>query len=312
MSSKQLLRMVLVFLALIALWGAAALGRRHTGKPAAGDSFRLPPIPRASVDTIAIVRRGDTATLARKDTSTWTVNGFRAAPQEVKDLLAALADSTVNGDLVAERQTSQAALGVDSAAGTRIRIMAGGRTLADLVAGNRSPDFSGGYVRLATQERTYLLPGRLVEMLTRPSVEWRDHRIAAVPGDSIGAIEVSRGARRYTLRRAGAGWSLSPGGAADSSAVAGLLEAYHTIQAGGFASAAQADSARFSPPDRKARVLRKDATSILTLLFDSTAAGRMWVKSDTGKTVYLMDGFEADRLAPADTSLRAKPASARR
>lgn len=303
--------MALVFLALLVLWGAAALGRRHTGKPASGDTFRLPPMPRASVDTVAIARRGDTTVLARKDTSTWTVNGFPAAPQEVSDLLAALGDSTVNGDLVAERPASQAALGVDSAAGTRVRITAGGRLLADLVAGNRSPDFSGGYVRLASQERTYLLPGRLVEMLTRSSAEWRDHRVAAVPRDSIGAIEVSRGARRYTLRRSGAGWTLSPGGAADSSAVASLLEAYHTIQAGGFASAAQADSARFAPAERRVRVLRKDATPLLTLLFDSTAAGSMWVKSDTGKTVYQMDGFEADRLAPPDTSLRAGAAGRR-
>ena len=151
MSSKQLLRMVLVFLALIALWGAAALGRRHTGKPAAGDTFRLPPIPRTSVDTVAIVRRGDTATLARRDTSTWTVNGFRAAPQEVKDLLAALADSTVTGDLVAERQASQAALGVDSAAGTRVRIT-NARTGATFIAS----------CALTPRERDILLDGGLL------------------------------------------------------------------------------------------------------------------------------------------------------
>ena len=64
-------------------------------------------------------------------------------------------------------------------------------------AGNRSPDFSGGYARLPDQEPTYLVHGRLVEAATRPADDWRDHRIAAVPADTIGGVEVARGARRY-------------------------------------------------------------------------------------------------------------------
>lgn len=311
MSAKQLLRLVLVFLALLVLWGAAALGRRHTTAPASGDTLRLPPIARGAIDTVVLARPGDTVVLARKDTSAWTANGFPAATQAINDLLGALADSNTGSELVAERRASHAALGVDSAGGTRVRVRSRGRTLADLVLGHRSPDFSGGYARLADQERTYLVRGRLVEELTRPSDEWRDHRIASVPGDSIGAIEVSRGARHYELRRAASGWTLSPGGPADSSGAAALVGSYRTVQAAGFASAPQADSARFTPPDRRVRVLRKDGSPLLTLLFDSTAAG-IWVKSDTGKTIYRMEAYEADQLAPADTSLRAKPASARR
>ena len=303
MSAKQLMRLVLVFLGLLVLWGAAALGRRHGTDKAGGESLRLPPVARGAVDSIVLTKAGARVVLARKDSTAWTANGFPAAMPPVNELLDALADTGAGSELVAERKSSQADLGVDSAHGTWVRAKSKGKSLLELVAGNRSPDFSGGYARLPDQERTFLVHGRLVEAATRPADDWRDHRIAAVPADSIGAVEVARGAKRYELERKGTQWSLSTGGTVDSSRAAMLLSSYQTIEAGGFATAAQADSARFSPPDRRLRLLRKDGSPLLTLLFDSTAAG-MRVKSDTGKTVYTMDAYIADQLAPADSSLR--------
>jgi hypothetical protein len=257
------------------------------------------------VDTIVLTRATDTVILARKDSTTWTANGFPASVPAINDLLGALADTTAGSELVAERRASQAGLGVDSAGGTRMRVKSRGKTLLELVAGHRSADFSGGYARLPDQERTYLVHGRLVETATRPADDWRDHRIAEVQGDSVGSIEVSRGAKRYTLERKGSGWALSTG-TADSSRVAGFLSAYRRVEAGGFATPAQADSARFNPPDRRVRLSRRDGMPLLTLVFDSTAGG-MWVRSDTGKIVYRVDSYIADQLAPADSALRPPP-----
>jgi hypothetical protein len=303
MSARQLIRLALVFLGLLVLWGAAALGRSRGTAKAGGESLRLPPVARGAADTIVLTRAGASVVLARKDSTAWTANGFPAAMPAVNELLDALADSSTSSDLVAERKSSQADLGVDSAHGTWMRVKAKGKSLLAVVAGNRSPDFSGGYARLPDQERTYMLHGRLVEAATRPADDWRDHRIAAVPADSIGGVEVARGARRYQLERKGTQWSLSTGGTVDTGRVAMLLGGYKTIEAGGFATPAQADSARFNPPARRLRLVRKDGSPLLTLLFDSTAAG-MRVKSDTGKTIYTMDAYVADQLAPADSSLR--------
>jgi hypothetical protein len=307
MSAKQLVRLALVFGALLLLWGGAAMARHREKSPAGTDAFRLPKITRATADTVMLAHAADTTVLARKDTSRWTVNGHPAATQAVADLFSAFADTAPGSELIAERKTSHASLGVDSAGGTRVVIKGGGRTLVDLVAGHRSSDFSGGYVRRADQEATYELRGRLVEWLTRPTDEWRDHRIAGVATDSIAAIEVSRGSRRYTLKSSGAKWELSPGGPADSAAAANLVAAYRTVDASGFATASETDSARFSPPDRRTRLLRKDGTPLLTLLFDSTKAG-FWVKPDTATTVYRIDSWGGDRLAPADSTLRPHPA----
>jgi hypothetical protein len=304
-SAKQLLRLVILFGVVLVLWGAAALVRRREAAPAAGDAFRLPPITRSQVDTVVLSDSAGTVVLAKKDTNAWTANGHPADMQGVADLLTALTDSAPGGELVAQRKASHAALGVDSAGGTRVRVKAGGRTLAELVVGHRAPELSGGYVRRAGEEPTWLVRGGLVNALSRRGDEWRDHRIAAVPADSIAAVEISRGARRYTVRRAGSGWALSPG-AADSAQAEQLVAAYHAVDATGFATAAQADSARFDRPDRRTRLLRKDGTPLLTLLFDSTAAG-FRVRADTGKTVYTMDGYSVDRLAPADSTLKVGP-----
>jgi hypothetical protein len=310
MSAKQLARLALIFGALLLLWGGAAMARHRDKTPTNSDAFRIPKLTRGTVDTILLTRPADTTVLTRKDTTNWAVNGHPAASQAIADLFTAFADTTPGSDLIAERKTSHASLGVDSAGGTRVLVKGGGRTLLDLIAGHRSSDFSGGYVRRPDQDATYELRGRLVEWLTRPSDEWRDHRIAGVPGDSVTTIEISRGTKRSTLRHTGTKWELSPGGAADSSAVANLLMAYRTIDASGFATAQQTDSARFSPPDRRTRLLRKDGTALLTLLFDSTKAG-FWVKPDSGTTVYKVDSWNGDRLAPADSTLRAqKPKSA--
>jgi len=302
MSGKQLIRLVVIFAVLLLVWGAAALARRSGGSGAGGDALSLPTIERAKVDTVVVIKHADTVVLARQDWATWLVNGRRAAPGAVSDLLVALSDTSRRSELVAEQKASQAALGTDSS-GARARIVAGGKTAAELVAGHQSSDFSGGYVRKAGDEATYLVRGRLAELLNRGAEEWRDHRIAGVPADSIGKIEVSRGGRTYSLERADKRWKLSRG-TADSARAAELAGAFRDVQATGFASPAEAGSANFARPDRAVTLARKDGTPIVKLLFDSTKAG-FWVRTDTGQTVYRVEDYTADQLAPAESAVRA-------
>jgi hypothetical protein len=303
MSAKQLARLGVILVVLLLVWLAAAVARGREAAPA-GSALRLPRITAGQVDTVLIYRPKDTTLLARRDTASWTVNGHPTAPHAVSELFSALTDSSAGSELVAERKASHAGLGVDST-GSRVQLKRSGKTLADLVVGHRSEDYSGGYVRQADQEPTYLVRGQLTELLSRSPDDWRNHQIAKVPADSIARIEIARGARRYVLQRNDKAWELLPGGAADSTRVGDLLTAYSSVDATGFASAAQEDSARFSAPDRRARLLRKDGTALLTLVFDSTAAG-FWVRPDTSKTVYKVEKWTADRLVPADSSLKIK------
>jgi hypothetical protein len=300
MSAKQLVRLAAILGVLLLVWGAAALARRREATPTA-DTFRLPKITRSEVDTVTISRAKDTTILARRDTNTWAVNGHPASPNAVGDLLTALTDSAPASELVAERKGSHAGLGVDDSAGSKVRITGKGKTLANLVLGKRSQDFSGGYLRRADQESTYVVRGQLIDVLNRSPDDWREHRIARIATDSVAQIEITRGRKSYALLRNEKSWKLATGVPADSAKMGDLLTAYSSVDATGFASPAQA--AHFGQPDRRVRLLRKDGTPLLTLLFDSTAAG-FWVRPDTSMTIYRIESWTADRLAPADTTLR--------
>lgn len=308
MSPKLLARLALVLGALLLLWGGASLARRGSRGPSESDRFALAAVPRDSVDSIVIQRAADTARLARVDSATWTVNGHRAARSAVDDILAALADTGRRTELVGGRSASHAGFGVDSAKGARIRVVRGDSAVVDLVQGNRGPGLEGGYFRRAGDSAVYLVGGDLAQALERTSDELRDRRIAGVGADSVARIEVTRGRRYYALRRDSTTWTLAPGGRADSAAVAELLSTFGAVEAAGFASPAQADSAQFGRPDRRVALFRGDGSPLLRLDFDSTATG-FWVRAGEDGTVYRMDGWSVDRLTPGDSALKAKPAS---
>ena len=307
MSPKQLARLAIVLVALLLLWGAASLARRGSRGPSESDRFAIGAIQRDSVDSIVIQRAADTARLARVDSARWTVNGHRASRNAVQDILTALDDTARRTELVGGRSSSHAGFGVDSAKGTRIRVVQGDSTVADLVQGNRGPGLEGGYFRLASDSAVYLVSGNLAQALELTSDELRDKRIASVTPDSVARIEVTRGRRSYALRRDGSAWTLATGGRADSAAVAELLSSYGQVEAAGFANRAQADSARFARPDRRVQLLRADGSPLLSLALDSTATG-FWVRADGDSTVYRLDSWSADRLTPSDSTLKPKPA----
>jgi hypothetical protein len=303
MTPTQLARLAMVLGALLLLWGGASLARRGGGASDA-DRFDLPAIVRDSTDSVIIIRPADTARLARRDSAAWTVNGHPAAKSAVADLFAALADTARRSELVGAKTASHSGFGVDSAKGARIRIVRGDSTVADLVQGKRGPSLDGGYFRAAGDSSVYLVGGDLAQVLEKTSDEWRDRRIAGAISDSVARIELVRGKRSYRLDRDSTGWKLTPGGRADSSAVAELLDSYSQVDAAGFASEAQADSANFARAERRASLFRAGGTPLVVLALDSTTNG-FWVRAGDDSVVYRVDTWSADRLVPADSTLKA-------
>jgi hypothetical protein len=305
MTPKQLARLAIVLGALLLLWGAASLARRGSHGRSGADRFAIPAMARDSADSVIITRPADTTRLIRRDSTVWTVNGHPASDAALRELFSALADTARHTELVANRPASHAGLGVDSVKGARVRILRADSALADLVQGNRGPGLDGGYFRAAGDSAVFLVGGNLAQVLERSSDEWRDRRMAGLAADSVARIEISRGKRSFAVRRDGGGWTLASGARADSAAVASLLADYRQLEAAGFASEAQAKSASFTRPDRRAVLRRADGTPLVALAFDSTANG-FWVRAGEDSTVYRLDTWFADRLTPADSVLKAK------
>ncbi len=316
MSSKQLLRVAALLAMVLLLWGVAALVSRSANNP---ESARiLPTIDTAAIDTIAITGPDDSAILARQQADRWSVNGYPADAQLVSSMLGSLADTGISAELIARNPSSHARLRVTADSGRRVRIVGDGGVIAELIAGKKTSDWSGAYLRRSSGPEVYAVQGELPTALARPKDEWRNRTIAGVNPDSVEGIEIRRGSRSYAIRRQGNGWVFGSGVPADSAAVAKLLSGYKEIKVAGFAAPAQEDSLRFERPRRTARLVSQRGTQMVSLAFDSIPSGTwVWLADRAkgggptgreGERAYRLDSWTADQLTPADSTLRKRQA----
>ncbi len=302
MSAQHLKLIALGLAALLVLWGGSALFSR--GSDTVTGAFTLPAVPAGDVDSIILGSGPEALVVAKQSATAWTVNGARAASASVNDLFQALADK-VQPELVAQDASSFARLQVDSATGRPLRLVRAGKPVLDLLVGVRANEFQSVYVRRPGDAHVYLWRGALASVVRRSADDWRDKRIAALEPDSIRALDVQRGAERYTVRRLGKRWVVN-GAATDSAAVAQYLERVKTITAAGFATAKEVDSTRALRPSRRLTV-RGRAGVLLTLAFDSTASGfvvrHLAGVGGEGATVYRMNPWDVDGVTPARKTL---------
>jgi hypothetical protein len=306
MSSKQLLRLLMVLGVVLVLWGAVALASRRSDE---GSAEIVPKVDTAAVDSIALIGPGDSAVIRRgPNRAGWRVNRHAVDSQAVGQMLKALAGPKVSAELVARNPNSHARLRVNEDSGRRVRVLGQGRALMDVLVGKQASDGDGIYLRRANQPDVYLIRGELSSALAKQGDDWRDRTIARVPRDSVAAIEISRGKRSYSLRRREGRWVFGSGAPTDSAAIASLLSSYSRLEAAGFATQAQQDSLRFNRGRRTARLLGAAGKPLLSLAFDSISSG-IWVRAEqpgsaTSGEVYRLDSWTADQLTPADSTLR--------
>ena len=306
MSAKQLKMLAIGLAVLLLLWGGSELFSR--GSDRVTGSLAFPTLTPADVDSIVLVKALDSVVLVKQSATAWTVNGHRAVPADVTDLLRALKDS-VGAELVAQDASSFARLQVDSAGGRSLRVFRNGKPVVEVITGARGSDYQSTYLRRPGDAHVYLWRGTLAGLAERRADDWRDKRIAALSPDSITALDVERGKDRYTLKRLATTWTLN-GGATDSAAVRRYLERLKSITAAGFATPKEVDSTRALGPKRRLTV-RGGRGVLLSLAFDSTP-GAFIVRHLAGgggedATVYRMNTWDVDGATPASQSL--KPAT---
>lgn len=301
MSATHLKAIAIGVAALLILWGASELWSRRTDTTAA--NLRLPVLTASEVDTVAITHEADTVLLVKQSPGGWTVNRYPASSSSVGDLFQAFRDS-VQPQLVAESPSSFARMGVDSGTARFVRVVGGGKTLAQVFVGG-PPGSGASYVRLPGDVRTYQWSGQLPTLVARPVDGWRDRQIGAVVPESIAVVEIQRAGQRATLRKHGSAWELSTGAPADSAAVARLLARLRAVTASGFATSLQADSLRSARPGRRLLVRGSGDHVLMALLFDSLPGG-FWVRKPEGGTVFRLDTWQVDELTPGEETLKSR------
>jgi uncharacterized protein DUF4340 len=300
MSSRMLLRIMLVLAVAIAAWGGLALLRRSSGDVTVG--LALPRVRPDSAESISYVGPQDTVRLQRAGKG-WTVNGHPAAPKVVETFFRSFADTSMRSELVAQSAESHGRLGVDSAAGKHLTVQGGGKTLLDLWFGNRGPDFEGFYVRQAGDNRVFLLRGTFADLTVQPLEDWRDRQVLTLLPDSVSRVEVMRGKQSYTLTRSGTLWNLARGGAADSTKVVRWLGLFRELRATSFPNPAQADSAKFAPAERSVKLYGASGQPLASLALDSLPSTFVMRVNDEAD-LYTLDQRMTDLVAPAESTFK--------
>jgi hypothetical protein len=275
MSRQQLIRLVGAFAVALLLWGVLAIVRR----PPSDRSERLtfPKVDTGAVDTVAI----GTTVVARSGAS-WRVNGYPTAPEAVTEALKGLADTGASTELVAESKTSHDRLGVGAESGQHVRVIGHGKTVLDLIAGKRTQDVGGVYVRRANEDAVYALRGGIASSVTKSLDDWRDKRIVSIVPESVATVTLQRGAHTLEFRRS----------VGDTTKLRSLLGSYRDLRATGFADSMSAH------PTLRARLVGKSGATLADFVFDSTASG-VRARADTGRTIYRLDTWMLGQLLPA-------------
>jgi hypothetical protein len=301
MSPRQLTRLALALAVVLVAWGVLALIRRPVNDRVV--TLALPAVDTARVDTVAITQGGDTALLARGADHRWRVNGQPAAPTNVAQLLAALADTSNHTAMVAENASAQASLGVSADSGRRVRVVEGGRAVLDWTTGHQTGDYTGMYVRPTAGDAVYALHGTLAGAFGHALDAWRDKTIVALAAPGVQRMEVTRGGHMYSLIHGPAGWTLGAGGAVDSAAAARMVQQLNPLSGQAVATAAQAAAANFGRPTARLRVFGPAGAPLADVLFDSTKTG-IWARADTGQTVFQVGPWVLNNVAPTERALR--------
>ena len=304
MTTKQLVRIAAVLIAVVFLWGLAAILRN--GGDAVERAPVLGPFVEEQIDQIEISSPAETLTVTR-DSDGWRANGFEADRGRVQEFFGAVGEA-LEGDIVARNPSSHARMGVDGSV-KRLRVFQAGQVVADLYIGNRGRTFNSFFVRVAEQDQVYLIDGPLVPLINRNLRDWRDKRIVEIDSKDIRAFEFARADTAYRIQATDAAWEFANGDPADSLSVARFLTKFDPLLAQGamFATPEQADSLDFANTDRRLLIEGADGVPLAELLFDEASGGSgFWVREAAGGTVYQVLTYKANEIVPLDNTFQVR------
>jgi len=137
------------------------------------------------VDGIDITSPEESVQL-RKQGDTWRVaseGGHEAELRYPKEIVEAM-DLFSTSTLISSSREKHASFEVDSTA-IRVKLLQGGRDVADFLVGKPGPDFMSTYVRPTGGDNVYLIPVYLRTSVDRGGESWRKTTLLDVPVDQI-------------------------------------------------------------------------------------------------------------------------------
>ncbi|WP_419950715.1 DUF4340 domain-containing protein [Candidatus Palauibacter sp.] len=268
-----------------------------------GDGFSF-----AVADSVAgvdIMRADGAGTIRLERTADgWTVDGYVADEQKIRDLLDVVVDLS-SEEIVARNPSNHDAMGVGEE-GRRIEIRTDEGASLRFHLGTRDTRSGGYFVRIPGDPVVYRLDGPTGGYLSRERDGWRPRAIASVDTAGVREILIRRGEREAVLRRSDGNWMLGDA-PADSSVVQRLLAVLPSVSASGFPTEEEEAGADFTRAHAAIEVFSAGSDDVtdrrlalsLRLLSDEDA-GDWLARLADGREVFRLSGLTVDRLLPED------------
>ncbi|MEJ2217171.1 MAG: DUF4340 domain-containing protein [Gemmatimonadota bacterium] len=287
MSERSLKALIGAVLVLLLIYVGVNIASRHRPpKSKLGDD--LAALKQDEVQKATLIAPPDTVHLQHNGAG-WTVNGYPADSAMAASLVSDLADAQV-GNIASTNPANQARLGVSNDSARTVEL----DDAKGPVVGKRGPGYTSTYVRLPGQNEVRVLDADLVSALNRHVDAWRNKLILKVDTSRVASLQVARHDTTYTLARGDSSWTVD-GKSAKTSAVQDLLGAVAGFRANGFAP----DTAQLGAPVRSVVALDAKGDTLADLTFAAGPGSNLRVKSAAKPTLFEVESWQADRIAPA-------------
>jgi hypothetical protein len=167
--------------------------------------------------------------------------------------------------------------------GTRLMVMAGTDTMANVIVGKISSDSRHTYARKAGDKNVYLVKGMYTSQLTRRTRDWRDKVILDIAKDSIRQIDLQWPEQIFSLVKEDSIWTLEEGGRslpADKQKVEHLASSFFKFRTLEFVDGESAQAVDFSKPDFTIHITTDSGKRSFSLLVMPNDENRFYLKRD--------------------------------
>lgn len=268
---------------------------------------------KSKVKRIVVTAKGQTTTVVPGEGQRWNVVSpvTAAADKPTVDALVERMAQLSSKSVVEEKAQDLAKYGLDS---PKLRVTLQLEDGKELVfrAGEENQFDNSVYVLAGDSGDVILAEGNFKWALEKDTFDLREKRVVPFDDPDVAAMQVTAGARRYSLKKGDDGWQLASGDRADETTVNRLLSTLRNLRANRFDTdtIGPGDAARygFDQPAGEVVLTSNDGVRV-TVTFGQTeedGVTRHWARRADATFVAEINSLALDDLKVSDFDLRDK------
>ncbi len=264
-----------------------------------GDGITFPVFSPEDVSYLNISAKDSRVELIRTN-GEWYLKGTgkKADGEAVSNALQTLSELKT-GDVISKKADKHAMFEVDIETGTAVEAGGESGAILNIIAGKNGPSFSSSYLRIAGDDKVYLVGGYIKPLFTKSAgTGWRETRIFDFEAATAREIIIESEAGTVSLVKNGeGGWQfLAPEeGMADPAKINAILNRMSSLRADGFADDTDYTEAGLNPASGRITVRCENGEHIL-LRGQELPPDKIYVRTPQNEEIYIKYKAQVDSL----------------